>query len=826
MAQFSSQRFLKRLTHFCYEHLVFTSVVIAILTGFSFVGLKNLKLNTDLAELLPDRFESVQDLKTLEERFGGIGYVVVVAQNEKPDLLKKFADDIVPKLSKIEGIRFIDYKRPIHFLEEKALYFLSVEDLNEVKKRIKNRLDFEKRKNNPLYINLEEDTETTDLSFDDIFEKYKKNDTASWMNRQQREYILDEKKQMLAIMMKPESMAFSLSESQKIVERVESFLKTVDTAKYGKNLKLSLTGRYKKQLDRKVQIQSSLTIASLLSFVLLVLYLTFVFRSVIALLIVTIPLLIGLAWVMGMASFLFGTLNILTGFLGAILMGLGIDHGIHLMHGYLFSTDESNLRDKVIMTFSKIGNPMLVAALTTVAAFLSLSFSEFKAFYEFGILASVGMLIIVISNLVCMPALLKIAHTLHWTGLKNQQINYTPAFIKNFQRKSGIIFVVSSFAILFFTAWITQIRFNYDFMALENTQIDSFQLDQEINRILGYSQTPAIILTSSQKSEKLASDLLREQKNKLGELSTIDFVASVEDLIPKFQKEKFEIFQDIQKIIEKIPQDVLKPDQQTQLKEFETRLTSKPFDRNDLPAEMKRQFQGIRGNSDDGFVLIFPRVSLDDGKQVSQFASEIRNVKSQMIQAKSGSVAASGEFMLLADIIEMVKKEIFPVIIFCILGVLAILWLFLGFTHAISALMPALFTVTAMIGLSAFFEFELNYINIIMIPALLGIGVDGAVYLISAKKDSPENFSEIFYQKSQAITAALMTSAIGFGSLAVVTHPGLRSLGEFSIIGLCSNFFIVLIWYPSLLFISDNYLRVFIVRTKKLLLTKHFSNRV
>mgnify|MGYP001579997630 FL=1 len=99
MAQFSSQQFLKRLTHFCYEHVVFTSVIIAILTWFSFVEIKNLKLDTDLAELLPNHFESVQDLKTLEERFGGIGYVVVVVQNEKPELLKKFANDIAPKLS-------------------------------------------------------------------------------------------------------------------------------------------------------------------------------------------------------------------------------------------------------------------------------------------------------------------------------------------------------------------------------------------------------------------------------------------------------------------------------------------------------------------------------------------------------------------------------------------------------------------------------------------------------------------------------------------------------------------------------------------------------
>ena len=46
------------------------------------------------------------------------------------------------------------------------------------------------------------------------------------------------------------------------------------------------------------------------------------------------PVFIGLAWTYGITFLIFSKLNILTGFLGAVLGGLGTEHGIHLLTRY------------------------------------------------------------------------------------------------------------------------------------------------------------------------------------------------------------------------------------------------------------------------------------------------------------------------------------------------------------------------------------------------------------------------------------------------------------------------------------------------------------
>src|SRR5690606_36744531 len=63
--------------------------------------------------------------------------------------------------------------------------------------------------------------------------------------------------------------------------------------------------------------------------VLLVLYL--LFRSFRALLTLTVPLLMGLTWAMGMTQILLGHLNTMTSLISSVLLGLGIDAGIHLL---------------------------------------------------------------------------------------------------------------------------------------------------------------------------------------------------------------------------------------------------------------------------------------------------------------------------------------------------------------------------------------------------------------------------------------------------------------------------------------------------------------
>ena len=57
---------------------------LVVLTALSVLQARNLTVDADVTALLPESFQSIKDLHVLEERFGGVGFLVVVARNEVP----------------------------------------------------------------------------------------------------------------------------------------------------------------------------------------------------------------------------------------------------------------------------------------------------------------------------------------------------------------------------------------------------------------------------------------------------------------------------------------------------------------------------------------------------------------------------------------------------------------------------------------------------------------------------------------------------------------------------------------------------------------------
>src|ERR671931_53919 len=146
-------------------------IAAGILTALGVLASGRLTLDADLVDLLPESFDSVRDIKRLEERFGGIGWIAVVDEGAEPEALSRFARDIAPRLEHLQGVRFVEYERPTRFFEERALYFLEKEDLDEVHRRLKAREKYERNERNPLYVQLESEAPPP-LDFEDLREKY------------------------------------------------------------------------------------------------------------------------------------------------------------------------------------------------------------------------------------------------------------------------------------------------------------------------------------------------------------------------------------------------------------------------------------------------------------------------------------------------------------------------------------------------------------------------------------------------------------------------------------------------------------------------------
>ena len=785
----------------CHRRPAVAFAVAALLSSASVPGITALGINADLASLLPPTFESVQGLAKLKERFGGVGYVTIVAQNAPPAALEQFAHHVAPKLEALESVSYVDYKRPVDFFRDRQLYYLDVEDLEIIQERVEDRLRWSRARANPLYVDIE-DTAPPSLDFSDIEEKYKQR--APLKNRlsatsTSSPYYVDPERGLLVLLVKPEQLASDFSYSKRVVQDVESVVDQIDLTRFDSNMTVALSGRYKKKLDQKKAIEGDLAKSSIWALAGVALYVIFYFRSLAASGLIMIPLGAGLIWTFGFAGQTFGELNILTSFVAAILVGLGIDHGVHLLSRYNEEREqEERSADAVRKAFASTGHAVILAALTTTIGFAGLSVSEFKAFREFGIIIATGTVLVVAAYILLLPALLGVIERFKRPS-RSAHSNHGPmqAYARFLERWSPAVFWLATVAAIAVATYAPRFPFNYDFASLEGTALPSFKLDKVVNEVLGRSQTPIVVLTDDMADETAVVSELRTRSKASGDASGIDYVFSRADLVPQEQEEKEEILQSLSKTLSRL--DPATVGENRERLEMLTKMTEfEAFGLDDLPQEVTRQFQSPDPNSSNngGVVLVFPSVSLSDGQKVTALAREVRG-----IPLPDGKViSASSEALVTADILDMVLRESPIVVMLTLVLVFLSLWLFLGhLPTALLTFMPALMTTSCTLGAAALLGLELNYLNIVIIPVLFGISVDEGVHLVVRTSESQGSLSQILPETGRAILGATLTTAIGFSALLLAHHPGLNSLGRLALLGLAINLIAALVWLAALL---------------------------
>lgn len=121
---------------------------------------------------------------------------------------------------------------------------------------------------------------------------------------------------------------------------------------------------------------------------------------------------------------------------------------------------------------------------------------------------------------------------------------------------------------------------------------------------------------------------------------------------------------------------------------------------------------------------------------------------------------------------------------------------------ALLALVPPLGGALIMFGLMGLLGIDLNPANLIVLPLVLGIGVDDGVHVIH---DFREQRGEYKTSPStiNAIVLTSLTSMIGFGSMMVASHRGLYSVGMVLVIGVGSCLIVSLVTLPALLTVLD-----------------------
>lgn len=186
----------------------------------------------------------------------------------------------------------------------------------------------------------------------------------------------------------------------KEIENNRSFLEK-------KGIKAKLAGNYITVTENSDTLKNDMTLTTLVSSIGILIIFFLAIGSWTQSLMILFPLFVSLVFTMGWAKFSVGGFNLLTSFLPALVLGLGIDYGIHLLTRFSKNRREGeSISEAIKDTILTKGKGSFLAALTTSLVFASLVFSHAEGFREMGIITSVGIMSSFLVYLFIVPSMI------------------------------------------------------------------------------------------------------------------------------------------------------------------------------------------------------------------------------------------------------------------------------------------------------------------------------------------------------------------------------------------------------------------------------------
>ncbi|MGH9381106.1 MAG: efflux RND transporter permease subunit [Thermoanaerobaculia bacterium] len=156
------------------------------------------------------------------------------------------------------------------------------------------------------------------------------------------------------------------------------------------------------------QVQRDALLAALLGLVLVALLLWLDFRSLKQTVIALVPLGVGIVWMLGTMGLLEIPLNFMNVFVSTMIIGIGVDYGIHMIHRYSESRDDGP--EAQLAGMQETGKAIVLAALSTIIGFGSLSLSHYPGLRSMGHVAILGALFTSLVAITLLPAWLCTRH--------------------------------------------------------------------------------------------------------------------------------------------------------------------------------------------------------------------------------------------------------------------------------------------------------------------------------------------------------------------------------------------------------------------------------
>lgn len=829
------------------------------LLGLSFAGslaygALNLRLELAWTHLFEADDPVVTEFEKARSEFPFPGDIAVLVDHGSRAERERYLDSVAAEMAKEPDVFFhVFYRLEIQELGRRALYFLPSEMLASLRATLRDSpLSGEETRPSDtavrLQLSLLEDLKQALLSrgrtqpaplweaFSPERDQRLSDLLSSLLHGRPQVYATLAEGEVNVLIFKGGTRGAELSSRGDEVKAARALLERLQATAHG--LRVRLTGLPVMLYDeRQTCAQDSLR-SGLISLLLIFLVFCLGFGGLRKPLYCMAGLVCGLGWTAAYAALSVGHLNFITVTTVSMLMGLGIDFGIHFLFRFeeeLASglEQERALRQTVLTT----GVDTLVGAAATSAAFAALIFTDFRGVSDLGVLASGGVLLCYFSTVSVLSALLRLSprQAPRRHALLGGLAGLEAGLLRRHRWVLGLTTLLFVLALLL----AARVGFSYNLLAVQAQELDSVRTEKEMlreykttvlsgavlcdgpaqaremaERLSGLDSVAQVgtitklVPAVSDAKQALVSDIVREAQALQAPtpiaLDRAQDLIALRKRVKELEKERAAkhrdpkvetALDDLKSVAGSMPlgplQDGLRSFQASFLGDF-TKLcdllrsqVAQPVTLADLPEELV-----LRSVSPQGRYLLTvqPGIDIWQRENLERFLLEVRSTGANLV----------GHPVVQAHILGAFDRTFQVTPWYTLLGVMAVMLLYLRRPgQVLLSALPTALGVVFILATMGLVGMDFNVVNFVALPISVGIG---AVYGVHALHRMQEMGSEMLLNTSTGYGILLsgLTTIAGFASLMTAQHQGLRSFGFVISVGVLANLLVSLLVLPAL----------------------------
>lgn len=673
----------------------------------------------------------------------------------------------------------------------------------------------------------------------------------------EREYLVSPSGKLHFIQVQPVRDFGTLAVIQEPLRQIRAVL--AEARQEFPDVEIGLTGKPVLQADEMETSDRDMTRAFIFAIILVAILFMIVLGSIWHPLLAVVSLLFGIAWTFGFTTLFIGQLTLLSIVFTLVLVGVGIDFGVHIVSRYKEQRGRGAERNggiEAAMTTTLItaGRGNVTGAVTSSMAFFMAMFTEFHGLRELGFIAGCGLLLCLLAMLLMLPSLIVVFDR------HREQRGYQALVLPTrtaLQRSAwnvlmarpGTWMLIMLGLTLLLSPFLRNLGFGKNLLELQAQGLESVKWERRILDDSGESFFGAVIVDTKEEALNVIAraaqqpavaragsvfdivqpstpqrDALRQRLHDAPIIESPQRTTlTEEDLSPVIERMSLIVtgaqMQDLPEApyLASLLANVralhaqlanaasahaarVQVEQRLALAAERVNLMLEgdqlPL-REALPHAVRNMYISKRGQL---LVSLYPVENVWEFEPMERFVAAMREIDPD---------ATGVPITQYESLIEMLRAFIIAASL-AFIAVFILLWLDLRkLGDAVLATVPLLVGMLWLLQWMAIFNLEFNHANFFAVPILIGIGVDSGIHLMRRYREvHPESIKtgshdaedrSTFGSTRRAVFMTSMTSLIGFGCLAMASHRGLQSLGLVMAIGATTLMIASLFVLPALL---------------------------